>query len=359
VLLGSGKFGEVVEHWRAQLVYRGERQPQFGLDAGDLGDPTPGRLACAVAQQRGLADPGRTSDDQHGALAATDLVQEAIKCSALARTATEGRRSHCGHSVNIGPVTGAGELPGATRGGVVQAVPVITSPDRPPAGRVAIVTGGTRGVGQATIRRLAARGYAVVVNYLHDQLAAESTVERVLAADGIAVAVRADVADELDVERLFAETIEAFGGIDAVVHAVARRIAVGRVGEVELEQFDALWRINTRTMLIVNREAARRLRNGGAIVNLSSLVLGPAMQGYGAAALTAAGTDMLTQVLALELGERDITVNAVSLAVDRPCEPDRIADVVAHLLGDEGRDLTGRVIRTDEIDTLGLPPTHG
>ena len=83
--------------------------------------------------------------------------------------------------------------------------------DGSPAGRVAIVTGGSRGVGQATIRRLAASGYAVVVDYLHDQRAAESTVEAILADNGDAVAVRADVADDLDVERLFAETAAAFG----------------------------------------------------------------------------------------------------------------------------------------------------
>ena len=81
-----------------------------------------------------------------------------------------------------------------------------------PASRVAIVTGGSRGIGQATARRLAAGGYAVVVNYLHDQRAAELTVEAILAGHGDAMAVRADVADDLDVQRLFAETITALGG---------------------------------------------------------------------------------------------------------------------------------------------------
>ena len=76
----------------------------------------------------------------------------------------------------------------------------------PPESRVAIVTGGSRGVGRAIARSLAVRAYAVVVNYLHDQRAAESTVEMILADNGAAVAIRADVADELDVERLFAET---------------------------------------------------------------------------------------------------------------------------------------------------------
>jgi NAD(P)-dependent dehydrogenase (short-subunit alcohol dehydrogenase family) len=84
---------------------------------------------------------------------------------------------------------------------------MITALNGPPAGRVAIVTGGSRGVGRATIGLLAARDYAVVVNYLHDQRAAESTVQAVLADNGNAVAIRADIADDLDVQRLVAETI--------------------------------------------------------------------------------------------------------------------------------------------------------
>ena len=216
--------------------------------------------------------------------------------------------------------------------------------DGPPAGRVAIVTGGSRGAGRATIRRLAASGYAVVVNYLYDQRAAESTVEEILAGNTDAVAVRADVADDLDVERLFAETIAAFGGIDVVVHAAGSRITATPVAEANLGEFDALVRINTRATFIVNREAARHLRNGGAIVNLSSLAEGSSLMAHGLYAATKAATDVLTRALALELRQRDITVNAVALEVHRPCAPDRVADVVAYLLSDHGHCLTGQVL---------------
>ena len=89
-----------------------------------------------------------------------------------------------------------------------------TALNESPADRVAVVTGGSRGVGGVTVRRLAAVGYAVVVDYLHDQRAAESTVEETSSNNGNAVAIRADIADDLDVTRLFAETIAAFGGID-------------------------------------------------------------------------------------------------------------------------------------------------
>jgi len=214
----------------------------------------------------------------------------------------------------------------------------------PAARRVAIVTGGSRGVGQAAARRLAARGYAVVVNYLHDQRAAESTVEAILAGNTDAVAVRADVADDLDVERLFAETTAAFGGIDVVVHAVGSRITATPAAEAGLDEFDALVRINTRATFIVNREAARHLRHGGAIVNLSSSAEGSSLMTHGLYAATRAATDVLTRALALELRERDITVNAVALDVHRPCAPDRVADVVAYLLSDHGHCLTGQVL---------------
>ncbi len=221
-------------------------------------------------------------------------------------------------------------------------------PDGSPAGRVAIVTGGSRGVGRATIRLLAARGYAVVVNYLHDQRAAESTVEAILTDKGAAVAVRADVADDLDVQRLFAETIAAFGGIDAVVHAVGSPVTATPVAEVDLDVFDALVRTCTRATFVVNREAARHLRNGGAIVNLTSSADGSSLTAYGLYTATKATTDVLTRALAIELRERDITVNAVCIGVDMPCAPSRVAGVVAYLLSDHGHRLTGHMLRVGD-----------
>jgi 3-oxoacyl-[acyl-carrier protein] reductase len=217
-----------------------------------------------------------------------------------------------------------------------------------PAGHVAIVTGGSRGVGRATIHRLATRGYAVVVNYLHDQRAAESTVEAILANNGNAVAVRADIADDLDVKRLFAETIAAFGGIDAVVHAAGSRITASPVTEVDLDEFDALVRINARATFVVDQEAARHLRNGGAIVNLSSSAGGSSLRTHGLYAATKAPTDVLTRALALELRERNITVNAVSFEAGRPCPPNQVADVIAYLLSEHGHGLTGHVLRVGD-----------
>ena len=175
-----------------------------------------------------------------------------------------------------------------------------------PASRVDIVTGGARGDGRATARRLAAGDYAVVVNYLHDRQAAESAVEAMLASQGDAMAVRADVADDLDVQRLFAETMTAFGRLDVVVHAVSRQAAD-----------------------LVNHEAVRHLRDGGAIVSLSS------------------AAKALPQ-LAVELRGRDITVNAVSLPPDQPCVPERVADIIAYLVSGHGHRFTGQLFRVGE-----------
>ena len=221
-----------------------------------------------------------------------------------------------------------------------------------PAGRVAIVTGGSRGVGRAAARRLAAGGYAVAVSYLRGQRAAESAVDAILAGGGDAVAIRADTADDLDVQRLFAETIAAFGGIDAVIHAAGSRTTASGVTGAGLDEFDALMRINTRATFVVNHEAARHLRSGGAIVNLSSTAGGSSLRTHGLYAATKAPTDVLTRALALELGERNITVNAVSVEAGTPCAPGQVADVIAYLLSEHGHRLTGQVLRVGDPGLL-------
>jgi NAD(P)-dependent dehydrogenase (short-subunit alcohol dehydrogenase family) len=120
---------------------------------------------------------------------------------------------------------------------------VVAHPTDPSPGcAVAIVTGGSRGPGREVARKLASQGYAVVVVYLRDQGEAEAAVEEILAAHGTALAVRADVTDELDVERLFSETKAAFGGVDVVVHAA------------------------TVAGSVVDRQAAGQLRPGGMVV---------------------------------------------------------------------------------------------
>ena len=229
----------------------------------------------------------------------------------------------------------------------IQPYAMATALNGSPGRRVAIVTGGSRGAGEATARRLAAHGYAVVINYLHDQRAAELAVQAILAHNGDALTIRADVADDLDVQRLFAETISAFGGVDAVVHTTGSRPAAIPVAAASLDEFDALIRLTARATFLISREAARWLRDGGAIISLSSLPDESSLRAHGLYTATRAVTNVLTQALALELRERDITVNAVSLAVRGPCEPSQVADIVMHLLAERARGLTGQTLRVD------------
>ena len=212
--------------------------------------------------------------------------------------------------------------------------------------RVAIVTGGSRGVGREVVRKLANRGYAVVVGYIRDQGAADSIVEEVLAAGGTALTIRADVADELDVERVFAETTEAFGGIDILVHA-AGLIIRDPVADHDLDRFDALQRTNVRGTFLVNRQAARHLRDGGTIVNLAGSAVGLALPTDATSAASSAAVEAMTRVLACELRGCHITVNAVAPWSENPGDPAAIADIAAFLVSGDGRSLNGQVIHVD------------
>ena len=201
--------------------------------------------------------------------------------------------------------------------------------------RVVIVTGGSRGLGREVTRALARRGYPVVVNYARDQRAADATVDEVLGTNGIALAIRADVADEL----------EAFGGVDVLVHG-ASQMVFAPVADFDLRRFEAVERTNVRGTFIVNREASRLLRRGGSIVNLSCAVGGPAVPASARCATSkAAAVEVITRVLAKELVGRDITVNAVATGQHGAVRASAVADLVVYLVGREARSLTGQVIR--------------
>lgn len=215
--------------------------------------------------------------------------------------------------------------------------------DRTVTARVAIVTGGSRGVGCEIARNLAGRGYAVVIGYASDQPAAEAAIDEILAADGTALAVRADVADELDVERMFYETTEAFGGVDVVIHA-AGQMNLGPAVDDNLERFDALLRTKVRGLLVVNQLAARQLRPGGAIVNLFRGSTASADSNAAASAICKIALEALTVTLASELGQRDVTVNGVAALNGRSDTLAGVANVVAFLVGVEGHSVNGQVI---------------
>lgn len=236
--------------------------------------------------------------------------------------------------------------------------------------RVAIVTGGSRGIGRETAERLAREGYAVVVNYAGNAAEADKAVAAIGEAGGQAVAFRADVAEEAEVAALFDTAEKTFGGVDVVVHA-AGVMTLAPLVDLDLDALDRMHRTNIRGTFVVDQQAARRLRTGGAIINFSSSVLALAIPGYSAYAATKGAVEAMTLILAREMRGRDITVNAVApgptatalfldgkdeetiarMAAQPPLErlgtPEDIASVVAFLAGPGGRWVNGQVLRAN------------
>jgi len=236
-------------------------------------------------------------------------------------------------------------------------------------GRVAIVTGGSRGIGRETAERLSKDGFAIVVNYVGKQDEADAAVKSITDAGGRAVAAQADVADAEAVADLFDIAEHEFGGVDVVVHA-AGVMPLSPLVDLDLEVFDRLHRTNVRGTLVVDQQAARRVRPGGTIVNFSSSVVGLALPGYAAYAASKGAVEAMTLIVARELRGRDVTVNAVApgptatalfldgkdeqtiarLAAQPPLErlgsPADIAEVVAFLAG-PGHWVNGQVLRAN------------
>ena len=210
--------------------------------------------------------------------------------------------------------------------------------------RVAIVTGGSRGIGRTTAERLAADGMAVVAVYAGNKEAAEETVAAIVATGGQAVAVQADVADEHAVSAAFDVAEQEFGGVDVVVNAAGIMI-LGPLAEFDLDALDRMHRTNIRGTFVVNQQAARRVRSGGAIINFSSTVKKLALPTYAAYAASKGAVDAVSLILAKELRGRNITVNAVA--------PGPIASALYF----EGKDqeTIDRAAKANPIERLGTP----
>lgn len=233
--------------------------------------------------------------------------------------------------------------------------------------RVAVVTGGSRGIGRETVTRLAADGFAVVVVYAGRTADAEAVVKEVTDRGGRAVAVQADIADEQATAAAFDRAEREFGGVDVVVNAAGVMNPGTPLVELSLDEFDRIHRTNVRGAFVVSQQAARRLRDGGAIINFSSSVTRLRQPGYSAYGSSKGAVETMTLILARELRGRDITVNAVAPgptatdlfltnnsqeAIDRlasapPLErlgqPADIAEVVAFLAG-PARWINGQVL---------------
>lgn len=195
--------------------------------------------------------------------------------------------------------------------GTASAQTAQTSTLLPGAGRVALVTGSSRGIGAATARRLAKDGYSVMVNYLSNHDLAVAVVADITTAGGSAELQQADVADPAAVARLFDATEAAFGGIDVVVNN-AGIMHVGPFGLFTDDLFDRMIATNVKGSFNVLREAARRTRDGGRILSLSSSITKTPPPATGPYTASKAAQESFSAVLAKELAGRNISVNAIS-----------------------------------------------
>ena len=237
-------------------------------------------------------------------------------------------------------------------------------------GKVALVTGSSRGIGRAIALRLAREGAAVVVNYVGRTADASQVVREIEQNGGQALAVQANVGKIPEVVRLFDATIQHFGKIDILVNN-AGVILHKPLADTTEEEFDYIMGINAKGTYFACQQAARRMADGGRIINLSSSLTALMLPNFSAYVATKGAVEQLTHVLAKELGPRGITVNVVSpgttdtellgrnrteeqnrqyaqmAALGRLGQPDDIADVVAMLASEDGRWITGQTIRAN------------
>lgn len=236
--------------------------------------------------------------------------------------------------------------------------------------QIAIVTGASRGIGRVVAKRLAQDGFAVVVNYLSNAAEAEEVVAEIKGIDGEAVAIKADVANQTDVEQLFEQTMKQFGSIDVVVHNSGLML-LSPIGKSDVQLFDKVISTNLRGAFLVLAQAAQHLTSGGRIIAFSSSVLAKSFPSYGPYIASKAGVEGLVHVLANELRGRNITVNAVApgpvatelflkgkseeqvseiskmAPLERIGQPADIANVVSFLAGPDGGWVNSQVLRAN------------
>jgi 3-oxoacyl-[acyl-carrier protein] reductase len=236
--------------------------------------------------------------------------------------------------------------------------------------KVAIVTGASGGIGAAVAERLAKDGFAVVVNYAGNAASAEAVVAKIKGAGGRGVAAKADISDAAAVARLFDSAEAAFGGVDVLINN-AGIMNVAAIKDSDDALFDRHIAVNLKGTFNTLREAARRLRDGGRIVNFSSSVVGLLQPTYGVYAATKAAVEAMTSILAKELRGRNITVNAIApgptatklfldgkpqelidrlskmAPLERLGQPQDIAAAVAFLAGPDGAWINGQTVRAN------------
>ena len=237
-------------------------------------------------------------------------------------------------------------------------------------GKVAIVTGAAGGIGAAVSERLARDGFTVVVNYAANAAPADALVRKIEAADGRAIAAQADISDPAAVIRMFDSAETAFGGVDVLINN-AGIMTLAPIADSDDALFDRQIAVNLKGTFNTLREASKRLRDGGRIVNFSSSVVGLLQPTYGVYAATKAAVEAMTSVLAKELRGRNITVNAIApgptatklflngkpqevidrlsklAPLERLGQPEDIANAVAFLAGPDGAWINGQTLQAN------------
>jgi 3-oxoacyl-[acyl-carrier protein] reductase len=238
------------------------------------------------------------------------------------------------------------------------------------ASKVAIVTGASRGIGAAVAERLGRDGFVVVINYSGDAKPAEALARKIESAGGRALTAKADVSDPHAVRGMFDAAEAAFGGVDVLVNN-AGIMKLAKIADSDDALFDRHIAVNLKGTFNALREAARRLRNGGRIVNFSTSVVGTRLETYGVYTATKAAIETLTGILSKELRGRSISVNAIApgptgtdlffngkspelverfakmVPLERLGTPDDIAAAVAFLVGPDGGWINGQVLRAN------------
>ena len=236
--------------------------------------------------------------------------------------------------------------------------------------KVALVTGASRGIGAAVAERLAQDGFTVVINYAGDTKSAEALARKIEGNGGRALTAKADVSDANAVRGMFDAAEAAFGGVDVLVNN-AGIMKLAKIADSDDALFDQQVAINLKGSFNAMREAAKRLRDGGRIINFSTSVVGVKLETYGVYAATKAAIETMTAILSKELRGRSITVNAVApgptatdlflngkspdvierMAKMNPLErlgtPEDIAASVSFLAGPDGSWINGQTLRAN------------
>ncbi|HEY6940739.1 glucose 1-dehydrogenase [Dokdonella sp.] len=215
------------------------------------------------------------------------------------------------------------------------------------AGKVAVVTGASKGIGAGIAKALAAAGASVVVNYATSKEGADRVVAQIEADGGKAIAVQGDVAKAADVQRLFAEAKRAYGAVDVLVNN-AGVYQFAPLEQVTEEEFHRQFNTNVLGLLLATQEASRHFGSGGgSVINISSVASQLGLPGSSVYAATKSSVDTITHVLSKELGPRNIRVNAIN--------PGGVETEGTHAMGIIGSDFEKDMVAKTPLGRIGQP----